>query len=238
MAFCFILQQISVDVESRWCLEHWSSSGWSVDTHWTPAEYRQKCRCRTNFSLALWHLHMIFQHHIALITPAAAVYGRARYISFHYLRFAVWPCRVYFFINAGMSDCPEWIKITPMPESVQYRDMRTQSGTGMLRYRTEIQDARMSMQAASASMPVPSYGFFWYGCYIINSLIPDSFSTSLPPKSQKRHTSFLCIFTPPPRPSTAWAGFQNKCLSFWETSTVVTLKSGLIWRESVINWGI
>ncbi len=38
MAFCSILQQIFVDVESRWsaerwCSEHWSSSGWSVDMH-------------------------------------------------------------------------------------------------------------------------------------------------------------------------------------------------------------
>ena len=38
MAFCSILQQISVDLESRWsaerwCSEHWSSSGWSVDMH-------------------------------------------------------------------------------------------------------------------------------------------------------------------------------------------------------------
>ncbi len=48
----------------------------------------------------------IFQHHTALITPAAAVYGRAGYITFHYLQLAVWACGVYFFINAGMSDCP------------------------------------------------------------------------------------------------------------------------------------
>jgi hypothetical protein len=173
--------------------------------HSTPADYRQK------LSLAFWHLHMIFHHHTALITPAAAVYGRAsaRYITFHYLRFAVW---VYFLINAGMSDCPEWIKITPMPESVQYRDKRTQSGTGKLRYRTEIQDAGMSIQAASASMPVPSYGFFWYGCYINNSLIPDRFSTPLPPKSQDRHTSFLCIFNPPGL-ALPGQGFQNKYLS-------------------------
>ncbi len=38
MAFCSILQNFFVDVESRWsaerwCLEHWSSSGWSVDMH-------------------------------------------------------------------------------------------------------------------------------------------------------------------------------------------------------------
>jgi hypothetical protein len=33
------------------------------------------------------------------------------------------------------------------------------SGTGMLRYRTEIQDAKMPMPAASTSMPMPSYEF-------------------------------------------------------------------------------
>ncbi len=38
MAFCSILQQIFVDVDShwpaeRWCLEHWSFSSWSVDMH-------------------------------------------------------------------------------------------------------------------------------------------------------------------------------------------------------------
>ena len=48
MAFCSILQQISVDLESRWsaerwCLEHWSSSGWSVDMHSV-----QLCTCEWN----------------------------------------------------------------------------------------------------------------------------------------------------------------------------------------------
>ncbi len=49
---------------------------------------------------------------------------------------------------------PEWTKI-PMPEPVRYRNKGTQSGTGMLRYRTEIQDAGMPM--ASTSMTMPSY---------------------------------------------------------------------------------
>jgi hypothetical protein len=46
-----------------------------------------------------------------------------------------------------------------LPEPVRYRNKGTQSGTGMLRYRTEIQDAGMPMQVASTSMPMPSYGY-------------------------------------------------------------------------------
>jgi hypothetical protein len=41
---------------------------------------------------------------------------------------------------------------------MRYRKKRTQPSTGMLRFRTEIQDAGMPMLAASASMPMPSYG--------------------------------------------------------------------------------
>jgi hypothetical protein len=47
-----------------------------------------------------------------------------------------------------------------MPEPVQYRKKGTQSGTGMLRYQTEIQDAGMPMPAASTSLPMPSYWYF------------------------------------------------------------------------------
>jgi hypothetical protein len=36
-----------------------------------------------------------------------------------------------------------------MPETFRYRNKGTQSGTGMLLYRTEIQDAGMPMPAAS-----------------------------------------------------------------------------------------
>jgi hypothetical protein len=42
------------------------------------ADYRKKCRCRTNFSPAIQHLQMIFQYHIARLTPSAGVYGRTR----------------------------------------------------------------------------------------------------------------------------------------------------------------
>ncbi len=52
---------------------------------------------------------MIIQHRTALITPAAAVYGGAGYITFHYILFACGRvgCMYFFFINAGMSDCPQ-----------------------------------------------------------------------------------------------------------------------------------
>jgi hypothetical protein len=42
---------------------------------------------------------------------------------------------------------PGWTK-TPMPEPVRYLDKRNQSGTRMLRYRTDIQDAGMPMPSA------------------------------------------------------------------------------------------
>ena len=48
------------------------------------ADYRKKCRCRTNFSPAFTY---DFQYHITRIKPSAAVYGRAECISFHYLQF-------------------------------------------------------------------------------------------------------------------------------------------------------
>ncbi len=75
----------------------------------------------------------------------------------------VWTCGVYFFIMREcrtvrhlISPVSEWTK-TLMPEPVRYRGKRTPSGTGMLRYGIEIQDAGISMPAASASMPIPSY---------------------------------------------------------------------------------
>jgi hypothetical protein len=64
---------------------------------------RLKRRCRTNFSLAFRHLHVIFQHHTALTTPAAAVYS-----VYHFPLPSV--CSVdlrgILFIDAGMSNCP------------------------------------------------------------------------------------------------------------------------------------
>ncbi len=51
------------------------------------ANYWKKSRCRTNFSLAFRHLHIIFQYHKARITQLADVYGRSGCITFHYLQF-------------------------------------------------------------------------------------------------------------------------------------------------------
>jgi hypothetical protein len=47
---------------------------------------------------------MIFQYHVARITPSAAVYGCAGYIIFHYLQLGRAGCTP--FLNAEMSDCP------------------------------------------------------------------------------------------------------------------------------------
>jgi hypothetical protein len=44
-----------------------------------------------------------------------------------------------------------------VPEPVRYRNKDTQSGSGMLLYRTEMIDAGLPMPAASALMPIPSY---------------------------------------------------------------------------------
>jgi hypothetical protein len=67
------------------------------------------------------------------------------------------------FLIGGMSDSPVssqpgtgMIKM-PKPEPLEYWNNGTQSGTGMLPYWTEIQDAGMPMPAALTSMPMPSY---------------------------------------------------------------------------------
>ncbi len=45
-----------------------------------------------------------------------------------------------------------------MPVPVRYRNKGTQSGTGMPRFLTDIQDAGMPMPAALDLMQMPSYG--------------------------------------------------------------------------------
>jgi hypothetical protein len=45
----------------------------------------------------------------------------------------------------------------PMPEADRYRNKGIQSGTGMLRYRTEMLDNGIPMPAALDSMPMPRY---------------------------------------------------------------------------------
>ncbi len=139
------------------------------------ADYRKKCRCRTNFSLAFRHLYMIFQYHIARITPPQQLSMDAQGVSlsttgsleswtctgfpFHYHQkqlLKIPECRT---VRHPVSPVPEWIKI-PMPEPVRYRNKGTKwSSIGMLRYRTVIQNAGMSMPAASTSMPMPSCGY-------------------------------------------------------------------------------
>jgi hypothetical protein len=52
-----------------------------------------------------------------------------------------------------------------MPEPFQFWYKETQSGTGMLWYRTEIIYAGIPMPAASALMPMPSYGHMKYIIY-------------------------------------------------------------------------
>ncbi len=47
-----------------------------------------------------------------------------------------------------------------MPEPVRYGNKGAQSGIGMFRYWTEIQDAGLPMPAASSSMPMLSYVSF------------------------------------------------------------------------------
>jgi hypothetical protein len=55
---------------------------------------------------------------------------------------AVWTCRVHPFLPPAV-----W----------RYGNKGSQSGTGLLRYRTDTQDAGMPMLAASTSMPMHSY---------------------------------------------------------------------------------
>jgi len=73
-----------------------------------------------------------------------------------FLQFYRFPeCRT---VRHPVNPVPEWKEIR-MPEPVRSGIRReTQSGTGMLRYRTEMMNARIPMPAASASMSMPNYG--------------------------------------------------------------------------------
>jgi hypothetical protein len=136
------------------------------------ANFRKKCGCRTNFSPAFRHLHMIFQYHIARITPSVAVYGGAGCITFHYLQFESALGIPFTTTNNRFVKCRN-VGLSGI-QSVRYRNeqhfrcrcrCRNQFGTGMLRYLTEIQDAGMPMPAASTSMPMPSY------CYSVPVIV-------------------------------------------------------------------
>ncbi len=91
------------------------------------ADYRKKCRCRTSFSPAFWHLHMIFQYHITRITQSAAVYGRAGCVPFttnntssmdvtrrvySFPQPAVWTFRAYTFPPPAVWTC----RVYPFPQ--------------------------------------------------------------------------------------------------------------------------
>jgi hypothetical protein len=54
---------------------------------------------------------------------------------------------------------PDWKKLT-MPDLVRHRNKAMQSGILMVRYRTEMTDAGMSMPALVFWMPMPTYGFY------------------------------------------------------------------------------
>ncbi len=137
----------------------------------------------------LRHLYMIFQYHIARKILSAL--STTCNLDVHWVSLsqppkpAVWMCRVYRFLKMPecrtvrhpVSPVPEWTKML-MPEPFQYRNKRTQSGTGMLRYRTEIQDAGMPIPAASTSMPMPCYAF--HTVSIDSKRDPRSFTPLLP----------------------------------------------------------
>jgi hypothetical protein len=68
------------------------------------------------------------------------------------------PPTIKAFLNVGMSDSPTSSQSgTGMNKNY---DAANQSGTGMLRYRSEKLDAGMPMPAASTSMPMSSYIYY------------------------------------------------------------------------------
>ncbi len=99
--------------------------------------------------------------YIARIRPSAAVYGRAGCTTFHYMQFGralsipftTTNNSRFKYRNIGLSGIQSVRyrneQRIPMPEPVRFWNKGTQSGAGMLRYRSEIQDA---------GMPMPSYG--------------------------------------------------------------------------------
>ncbi len=81
-------------------------------------DYRKKCWCRSNFSLAFRHLHMMLQYHIARMTYQLSMDVQGVSLSttcnldVHWASLSPPPTA---FLNAVMSDCPA----------------SSQSGTGM-----------------------------------------------------------------------------------------------------------
>jgi hypothetical protein len=97
------------------------------------ADYRKKCWCRPNFSLAFRHLHMMLQYYIARMTYQLSIDVQGVSLSttynldVHWVSLSPPPTA---FLNAGrtvrhpVSPVPEWTKI-PMPEPVRYRNKGT-----------------------------------------------------------------------------------------------------------------
>jgi hypothetical protein len=94
-------------------------------------------------------------------------YGRA--LTFHHMQYERAGFTLFHlctvFVNARMPDCPASGQSGTGWQNEKNADARArrygkkgnQSGTGMVRYRTDMSDAGMSMPRASALMPVPSY---------------------------------------------------------------------------------
>jgi hypothetical protein len=119
-----------------------------------------ECRCRTenvdwtNFFPAFQHLYIFLN----IVCTCTVLYVC---IQFHPRKVFIMPeCRT---VRHPVSPVHKWTRL-PVLEAVRYRDKGTQSGTGMLRYMTEIHDAGMPMPSESASMPMPSYSEWWLWC--------------------------------------------------------------------------
>jgi hypothetical protein len=106
--------------------------------------HRQQCRCAgcTPFTTINMDVQDVFLSAIITI-----IITDVQGVSLPSL--AVWMCRVYVFINAGLSSIRSVRYRTEQNVPARYWDNGNQFGTGMLRYWTEIQDA---------GMPMPSYG--------------------------------------------------------------------------------
>jgi hypothetical protein len=115
--------------------QHWQQYGHPGCIHF----HRQQCRCAgcTPFTTINMDVQDVFLSAIS----STDVQG----VSLSSL--AVWMCRVYVFINAGLSSIRSVRYRTEQNVPLRYWDNGNQFGTGMLHYRTEIQDAGMPMHS-------------------------------------------------------------------------------------------
>jgi hypothetical protein len=100
--------------------------------------------CPCCMSMSIMHVHV----HVACPCRCCMSMSMSMYIEMPECRTVRHPVR----------PIPDWKKLT-MPEQVWYRTTLTQSGIFLVRYRTKIRDAGMSMPAFVFSMPMPSYDF-------------------------------------------------------------------------------